>query len=337
VTIYNPSYFNTSGTGLTQTQANTLYLQKTVSDTATALETFSSGVAVNTIQPTSATGDMSIYPAQTGGNLYIGVNSSSSSGRTGTVHLADGNSMPVGANVHINNGTTNQSNTNIMNGATTSGTCNIMTGATTTGTVNICTGTSTGQSSTVHISDGTTTGAVSIGNTNNAVTLWNTITNLSYTTAPTLAVTNLGYSYRVTSLSTSSSISSGGTGACYSPSTGTTSNYLNPGTYTVSLNAYTVFSYVSPPTACALSLTVGIITTGTTTPSGITSITGCSISATKNDVNTNSFNHYPTFVFTVTTAGYYYGMAYISSVTMTGGSLPVVQASCQMLSLIRIA
>jgi hypothetical protein len=193
VTIYNPSYFNTSGTGLTQTQANALYLQKTVSDTATALESFTGGVAVNTIQPTSATGDMSIYPAQTGGNLYIGVNSTSSSGRTGTVHIADGNSMPSGANVHINNGTTNQSNTNIMNGATTSGTCNIMTGATTTGTVNICTGISTGQSSTVHISDGTTTGNVTIGNTNNAVTLWNTVTNLSYTTTPTYGSSQIGY------------------------------------------------------------------------------------------------------------------------------------------------
>ena len=40
--IYDSDYFtqSSSGSGLTKAQANALYLQKTISDTATALETF---------------------------------------------------------------------------------------------------------------------------------------------------------------------------------------------------------------------------------------------------------------------------------------------------------
>jgi hypothetical protein len=177
VSIYNPSYFKgTTSTGLTASQANLLYLKKTTADTATALETFNSGLATNTIQTTTATSDLSIYPSQTSGNLYIGVNSTSSTGRTGMVHIADGNNMPVGATVHINNGTTNACNTNIMNGATTSGTCNIMTGATTSGTVNILTGTGASQTGTVNIASGTTTSAVTIGNSANTVNVNGSLT-----------------------------------------------------------------------------------------------------------------------------------------------------------------
>jgi hypothetical protein len=63
--IYNPSFFETLSTeGLTQSQANGLYLQKTVADTATALETFSAGITISgsnnitlgngTVSPSSA-------------------------------------------------------------------------------------------------------------------------------------------------------------------------------------------------------------------------------------------------------------------------------------------
>ena len=55
---YNSSFFNkvkTSSSGLTQTQANALYLQKTVADTATSLETFSGGISANTLTTTSLT------------------------------------------------------------------------------------------------------------------------------------------------------------------------------------------------------------------------------------------------------------------------------------------
>ena len=197
VSIYNPAYFTTSTSGITIGQANALYLQKTTADTATALETFSSGIATGTIQSTTSTADLNIYPSQTGGNIYLGVNSTSTTGRTGTIHIGDGNSMPSGATIHINNGTSNASNTNIMNGATTSGTCNILTGATTSGTVNIATGTGATQTSTVNIGSGTTTGAIAIGNTSNTTSLWNTTTNLSYSSYPTYTTSQIGYTSSV--------------------------------------------------------------------------------------------------------------------------------------------
>ena len=96
MTAYNPPsniYFNgigfnptiieqgntvsTSGGGLTQAQANLLYLRKTVIDTATAVETFSSGIYIPTV---NSTGSLFIYSAYTntndaGSNVIIGSNS----------------------------------------------------------------------------------------------------------------------------------------------------------------------------------------------------------------------------------------------------------------------
>jgi len=46
---YNSSFFPTTTSGLTQTQANLLYLRKTVADTAIAAETFSGGITVSTL------------------------------------------------------------------------------------------------------------------------------------------------------------------------------------------------------------------------------------------------------------------------------------------------
>jgi len=196
---YNKNFFSSNTGGLTVGVANTLYLQKTTQDTATAIETFSAGIATTSVDAstslgaltingtstgdlnlgtaslksgainigngTSATsnisigsaatntriygnayvdnlfnnnnniqisntsiGNLSIAPLLSSGNIYLGVNSSASTGRTGTIHIGDGNSLPASATIHINNGTSNASNTNINNGATTSGTVNVMTG-----------------------------------------------------------------------------------------------------------------------------------------------------------------------------------------------------------------
>ena len=56
---------DTTGGGLTTSEANALYLRKTVVDTATALETFSQGLSTNTISPYGA-GDQSIFTDSTG-------------------------------------------------------------------------------------------------------------------------------------------------------------------------------------------------------------------------------------------------------------------------------
>ena len=47
--IYNKAFFSTSSDGLTTAKANALYLQKTVADTATSLETFSGGILTTDI------------------------------------------------------------------------------------------------------------------------------------------------------------------------------------------------------------------------------------------------------------------------------------------------
>ena len=57
---YNKSYFDSSGTGLSRAQANALYLQKTMPDTATALETFNAGIKTNTIEALTSSGTLSL-------------------------------------------------------------------------------------------------------------------------------------------------------------------------------------------------------------------------------------------------------------------------------------
>jgi len=56
---YNSAFFTTeSGSGLTQTKANSLYLQKTVADTATVLETFTNGIKTDSIATISTSGTL---------------------------------------------------------------------------------------------------------------------------------------------------------------------------------------------------------------------------------------------------------------------------------------
>ena len=269
---YNKNFFSSNTGGLTVGLANTLYLQKTIQDTATAIETFSSGVLTSSVDvqttgsglnlgvssdsgiinlgtkalrsgainigtgtgatslinigsnatitaingtvscvamsasnydapsysnncnfaPIVTSGTVTLAPNITSGSLYIGVPTTSATGRTGTIHIGDGNSLPSSATVHINNGTSNASNTNINNGATTSGTVNVMTGATTSGIVNIATGSGASQTSTVNIATGTTTGTVSIGNSANTASFGCPLT-LNYAPSLLTGTNQLGY------------------------------------------------------------------------------------------------------------------------------------------------
>ncbi len=50
---FNPNFFNTS-TSLTVEEADTLYLNKSVADTANVLETFTAGIVANTLQAVTA-------------------------------------------------------------------------------------------------------------------------------------------------------------------------------------------------------------------------------------------------------------------------------------------
>ena len=154
---YNPSFFTSdSGTGFTEAQANTLYLKKTVPDTATAQETFNAGITTPTITSTGAmqigpsSGALTIGPPNNA-TMNIGNNSSvdlnvgigSRSSFPATIHkYSNGDNIPAGNDVYLNNGSKNKSSTNIQNGAGTTltdcnGSVNILTGAYNTGAVNL--------------------------------------------------------------------------------------------------------------------------------------------------------------------------------------------------------
>ena len=135
---FNPAFYvQDSGTGITEAEANALYLRKTVADTATAQETFSLGIFTPSITSTGAL-DIVMPNALSTDILNVGVVSRTISGQVH--HYSDGDNCVAGAGVHLNNGINNASATNVMNGTSTTGQVNLMTGATSSGQVNILTG-----------------------------------------------------------------------------------------------------------------------------------------------------------------------------------------------------
>jgi hypothetical protein len=113
---YNSQFFAEDTGGLSETQANALYLRKTFPDTATALETFNSGIQTNAVSPLTG-GSLSLG---TTNNLVLNVGTGTRS--TAVVHhYSDADNAVAGANVHLNNGTSNLSNTIIHSGSSSGG------------------------------------------------------------------------------------------------------------------------------------------------------------------------------------------------------------------------
>lgn len=75
--FYNPSFWISATTSLTQSVANTLYLRKTTTDTASALETFNGGISTQSMTAPSLTADVSLFPNQTAGTLRLATTSRS--------------------------------------------------------------------------------------------------------------------------------------------------------------------------------------------------------------------------------------------------------------------
>ena len=69
---YNPSFWISSDTTLSQSVANTLYLRKTTTDSASALETFNGGIASQNIAATSLTTQANLFTTQTSGTVQLG-------------------------------------------------------------------------------------------------------------------------------------------------------------------------------------------------------------------------------------------------------------------------
>lgn len=191
---FNPSFFTSTtdtGSGLSETAANALYLRKTTPDTATALETFNGGIVAPSL---SSTGSLDIVmPNALASNvLNVGVVSRNISGQVH--HYSDGDGCVAGANVHLNNGINNASNTNISNGTTTTGQVNIMTGASSTGTTTIgTTGTTIGLNGATTITGSTTIAGTTNINTSNGLntSIGTVTTGTTQIRGATISLTNV--------------------------------------------------------------------------------------------------------------------------------------------------
>lgn len=104
---YNSAFFSTNGgSGISLAKANALYLQKTTVDTATALETFSGGLATNSIQNIGTT-DLTILNNSTAGNVKVldGNYTGSSSGNLNIMTGTYPSFGLSGGNINIQTGT----------------------------------------------------------------------------------------------------------------------------------------------------------------------------------------------------------------------------------------
>jgi len=69
--FFNPEFWTSDTSSLTRTVADTLYLEKTTPDTATALQTFSAGLSTQSMTAPSLTSDVSLFASQTAGTLRL--------------------------------------------------------------------------------------------------------------------------------------------------------------------------------------------------------------------------------------------------------------------------
>ena len=69
--FYNPAFWTSADSGLTQELANTLYLEKTTPDTATALQTFSGGISTQSMTSPDLASDVTLFASQTAGTLRL--------------------------------------------------------------------------------------------------------------------------------------------------------------------------------------------------------------------------------------------------------------------------
>lgn len=125
--FYNNAFWTSASSSLTQATANTLYLRKTVPDTATSVETFSSGLATQTITAPSTTTDVLLFQTQTGGTIRI------SDSSTLSVHCSN---IDCASNT-INNASAPAAGSLFIANNQVGGVLNLGTSASRTGAINI--------------------------------------------------------------------------------------------------------------------------------------------------------------------------------------------------------
>ena len=111
---FNPSFFTSdtgTGSGLTETAANALYLRKTTPDTATALETFNGGIITPSV---SSTGALSIGASNNSITNFASGNGSTILDATGAVNIKTGNNNTGTISIGKYTSATNQTTTTIV-------------------------------------------------------------------------------------------------------------------------------------------------------------------------------------------------------------------------------
>jgi hypothetical protein len=158
---FNPSFYDTvESSGLTQGEANLLYLKKTVPDTATSIETFSAGIISPSVDSSGTNNPISIGASQTTGVLNIGTGVRTTGLNGGAINIGNFGSTAGPINIGTSNTAITISGLVHQNGAinslnSTSGTMRL--GFTqTTGTIEVGNGTTRGL--------GNFGGVINIGN-----------------------------------------------------------------------------------------------------------------------------------------------------------------------------
>jgi len=185
--FYNPEWWITSSTSLSQAVANTLYLRKTITDSASALETFNAGIKSTGYDVVTAATTQNMFSTQTANTNLFG-------------------SMGSGQTLKLGNQTTTQSvhvsyidcNGNTINNANAPLAGNLLIGST------------------------QTTGQLTLGGSGRtgAINIYKSLTPL-YTAVPTSA--EIGYTYTAYTVSGSTTINASATtiGAGFSFPVGT--------------------------------------------------------------------------------------------------------------------
>jgi hypothetical protein len=171
--FYNPAFWTTASSSLTLEDANALYLRKKTPDTATAIETFASGISTQSMTAPSLSSDVTLFPNQTSGTLKL-----ASSARS--VHVSNIDCQGSG----INNASAP------ANGALTIG------------------ANQTGAAGTISIgTNAARTGAITIGANLNTINLGGYLTP-TYTTMPP---TNTQIGYRLSTSLTNTTVGTAAT------------------------------------------------------------------------------------------------------------------------------
>jgi hypothetical protein len=300
---YNSAFFVEDTGGLSEAQANSLYLRKTVTDTATALETFNSGVATASVTSTSSSTNMTIgsnlAPTQTltlGSTGTITVNNGTLQSQS-LAPVAPASNLIIGATstAGINIGNAGVSTTNLY-GTVQAGTIDAFT---TTGTLNLgqnlvggTLNVATGSNNDVNVGIGNRTIAVvhNYSDGNNAVAgsnvhLNNGTNNLSNTNihngASSAGIVNIGNGVSST---TAVSIATRGSTSTNAVRIGNVSNttYLDSDIITLGALGLTGSG--------AISLATGTNTAGAQVSIGSTSLTAVNIKGGQTNIETTTLN-----------------------------------------------